>query len=179
MELVIPSSKYKDSFLAALREYQKEEIGVIDTRYDLATLKPEELQKDFTSYIKKIAGATKGRGLPPGFVAHTTYWLVDGKEFIGKVDIRHELTEHLLRVGGHIGYDIRPSKRKQGYGKKLLAMALPKARALGIIHVLITCNEDNLGSKKIIEANGGVFENSVSMGAGTPKKLRFWINVTS
>jgi predicted acetyltransferase len=177
MKLIVPSSIYKESFLEALSEYQKERVAVIDTRYDLLNVDPTVLQKDFDSYIKQISNAAKGIGLSPGFIEHTTYWLVEEKEFIGRVDIRHDLTEHLLRVGGHIGYDIRPSKRKKGYGKKLLAMALPKAKALGITRVLVTCNENNIGSKKIIETNGGIFENSVSMGTGNPRKLRYWITL--
>jgi predicted acetyltransferase len=175
MQLVVPSSTYKESFLEALLEYQNEKITERDIRYDLTSLNPELLKLDFDSYIKRIADAGKGKGLPPGFVAHTTYWLVDGKEFIGRVDIRHKLTETLLREGGHIGYDIRPSKRKKGYGKKLLTLVLPKVKELGITKALITCNENNSASKKIIEANGGVFENSVDMGEGNPRKLRYWI----
>ncbi|HSX09268.1 MAG TPA: GNAT family N-acetyltransferase [Candidatus Saccharimonadales bacterium] len=175
MKLVVPSPLYKKSFLEALREYQREEISERDIRHDLVPLYPNVLAKSFETYIKQIVDASKGKYLPKGFVAHTTYWLVDCNEFIGRVDIRHTLTDKLLREGGHIGYDIRSSKRKMGYGKKLLALALPKAKALGITKALITCDESNIGSKKIIEANGGVFENSVDMGEGCPRKLRYWI----
>ena len=58
---------------------------------------------------------------------------------------------------------IRPSKRNQGYGKKILQLALLKAKALGINKVLITCDETNIASKKIIEASDGVFENSIEI----------------
>ncbi len=115
--------------------------------------------------------------LPPGYVAQTTYWLIDTNEFIGRVSIRHMLTDYLLQEGGHIGYDIRPSKRKLGYGKKILALSLPKAKELGIKKILVTCNETNLGSKKIIEANGGILENRLHLHPGKPAKLRYWITV--
>ena len=105
----------------------------------------------------------------------TTYWLIDNDEFIGRVSIRHTLTESLLKEGGHIGYDIRPSKRNMGYGKRILELSLPKAKELEIDKVLVTCNETNTGSKKIIEANGGILENSIEMGEGKPAKLRYWI----
>ena len=105
----------------------------------------------------------------------TTYWLVDNGEYIGGVSIRHELNEHLKNIGGHIGYDIRPSKRQQGYGTNVLALALPKAKELGISRVLVTCNVTNTASRKIIEKNGGVLENQVPDPETGIDKLRFWI----
>lgn len=98
----------------------------------------------------------KNEGLPKGYVAQSTFWLVDGDEFIGRSSLRHELTEHLLKYGGHIGYDIRPSRRGRGYGTRLLEPTLPEAHKLHIDQVLVTCNTDNLASIKVIEANGGV-----------------------
>ena len=74
---------------------------------------------------------------------------------------------------------IRPtSERNKGYGKKMLSLALPKAKALGLNRVLITCDETNLGSRKIIEENGGVYEDSVSQGDGLPPKRRYWIDLS-
>ena len=174
MQLVVPVSKYKESFLEALTEYQKEKTT---DRLDIFALNKTELQGDFQSYIKRIENYSLGKNLPLGYVPDTTYWLIDGSEFIGRISIRHKLTESLLREGGHIGYDIRPSKRKLGYGKKILELALPKAKMLGITKALITCDETNIGTKKIIEANGGVLENSVAMGDRKPRKLRYWIEL--
>jgi predicted acetyltransferase len=62
------------------------------------------------------------------------------------------------RKGGHSGFDMRPKVRRQGHATAMLAAALPKARELGLHHVLITCDEDNTGSRRVIEANGGVLE---------------------
>ena len=101
-----------------------------------------------------------------------------GGEFIGRVSIRHALTEHLLAVGGLIGYDIRPSKRGQGYGNKILELALPKAKELGISRVLITCDVTNAASRKIIEKNGGILENQVPNPETGVDKLRYWVDVT-
>jgi predicted acetyltransferase len=174
MKLVFPSKKYKNSFLQALSEYQSEKAN---DRLDIFTLSSDVLQNDFDGYVKRLENEAQGNDLPPGYVSHTTYWLVDNNEFIGRVDIRHTLTKHLLREGGHIGYDIRPSKRNHGYGKKILALALPKAKSFGIKNVLVTCDETNVASKKIIEANGGILENKISVGKGRPKKLRYWFSL--
>ena len=174
MQILLPSGKYKESFIAAVKEYQATDDN---DRQDIFSLKVEDLKKDFASYISKLLSESRGENLPEGYVPQTTFWLIDEEEFIGRVSIRHSLTPHLLREGGHIGYDIRPSKRQMGYGKKMLALALPKAKELGIKKALVTCDETNIGSRKIIEANGGVLENSVEMGEGKPRKLRFWITV--
>ena len=76
----------------------------------------------------------------------------------GLLTIRHRLTPSLLNLGGHIGYDIRPGARRRGHATAMLAAARPVARELGIDPVLITCDENNTGSRKVIEANGGVLE---------------------
>jgi predicted acetyltransferase len=174
MQLVSPAARYKESFLQAIEEYQK--IKATDRLYVYA-LNLEDLKKNFRSHLHQLLDEAIGQNLPKRYVPQTTFWLVDKDEFIGTATIRHRLTDKLLREGGHIGYDIRPSKRKKGYGKKLLALALPKAKELGIDRALITCDENNIGSKKIIEANGGVFENKVEMGKDKPLKLRYWITL--
>lgn len=93
------------------------------------------------------------------------------------VNIRHSLTEHLLKIGGHIGYWIRPSKRNMGYGKKILAFSLPEAKKLGISKILVTCNDNNLSSRRIIEENGGILENIVENSKDHPLKRRYWITM--
>lgn len=174
VRLETPSTQYKDSFLEAVEEYQATDA---DDRKDIFALKVEELRSDFATYIEKLRSESEGKNLPKGYVPQTTYWLIDDREFIGRVSIRHKLSEFLLKEGGHIGYDIRPSKRKMGYGKQILRLALPKAKELGIDKVLVTCNETNIGSKKIIETNGGIFENALKLHEGKPKKLRYWITL--
>jgi predicted acetyltransferase len=72
-------------------------------------------------------------------------------------------------MGGHIGYDIRPSARRRGHATAMLAAALPVARSLGIGPALLTCDEDNTASRRVIEANGGVVEDKRG------GKLRYWI----
>lgn len=174
MELTKPSIEYKDSFIEAVREYQATDS---DDRRDIYGLNVDELARDFPSYIAKLSSESKGEDLPEGYVPQTTYWLVDNGEFIGRLSIRHTLTEHLKKVGGHIGYDVRPSKRNMGYGKKLLKLGLLKAKELGIEDVLITCSVGNIGSQKVIEANGGVLEKDAQSHQGNSERLRYWISL--
>jgi predicted acetyltransferase len=92
-----------------------------------------------------------------GFVPYHTFWLVqDETRILGELRLRHRLTEMLAIEGGHIGYNIRPSERRKGYGTLQLRLGLEKARGLRLTRVLVTCDDDNLPSAKIIETNGGV-----------------------
>lgn len=170
VRLLIPSIHFKRSYLAALKEYHSDE-GFLTDKIDY-----EEVAKDFAAYIKKIKSRRQGEGLPIGYVPESEFWLIAGDDYVGTVKVRHRLNDALREVGGHIGYYIRPPKRGRGYGKKILGLALKKARALGIKKVLITCDETNIGSRKIIEANGGMLENIVPTGKGKPSKMRFWID---
>jgi len=164
MKLVPPSRQYKENYAAAVEELQ-------DEPHTLEEKRPT----DINEYIVWRTDHAQGKNLPEGWIPASTFWLVESGIVVGEVSIRHELTEFLRTVGGHIGYWIRPSKRRQGYGKEILRLALQQAKNLGIAQVLITCDETNDASRKIIEANGGIFEKMTEMENGQPCKLLFWI----
>lgn len=163
-----PSALYKDSFLQSVQEFQAEGRR---QSFDL-----HRMTADFPAFVQSLLDQADGNKVVAGKVPASHFWLIDDDEFIGMLNIRHELIEYLFKADGHIGYEIRPSKRKRGYGKEILRLGLEKARDLGFRRVLVTCDETNIGSKKIIEYNGGVFENAI--GVGSPiKKLRYWIDI--
>lgn len=176
MKLVPPSEEYKKSFIEAVQEYQSGTESDPRSKH-YCDLSMSELGMHFDLYIEKERNRAFEKNLPEGRVPETIYWLVDTGEFIGRVSIRHRLTKHLLEIGGHIGYDIRLSKRRQGYGSKILELVLPKAKELGIPKVLLTCDQTNIGSQKIIEKNGGVLENQVPNPETGVDKLRYWIDI--
>jgi predicted acetyltransferase len=171
MELVLPNVKYKESYLEALKEPEAEKS---DTRLG----KPEE-NESFEDFVQRYYDQMKGLNLKEGYVPATMFWLIDNGQFVGRVQIRHEVsTEHLLKYGGHIGYYIRQSKRKMGYGRKILELALQEAKKMDFEKVLLTCDDNNIGSQKIIEANGGVLENIIEgEKEDNPKKRRYWIKI--
>jgi predicted acetyltransferase len=86
--------------------------------------------------------------------------------------IRHRLTPALEQLGGHIGYDVRPSARRQGHATAMLAAALPIARSLGISQALVMCDRTNIASQRVIEAGGGRLLDI------TERKLRYWVPTT-
>jgi predicted acetyltransferase len=109
----------------------------------------------FTDFLRRVTDARLGRGLPRGYVPQTTYWAYVGTRPVGVAKLRHRLTDALRVTGGHIGYAIRPSERGKGYGTKLLRQTLTRAAEMGITEVLITVNENNVPSWKLVERNYG------------------------
>ena len=105
----------------------------------------------------------------------STRFAFAGETLVGRVSIRHVLSEFLLKLGGHIGYGVLPAFRGQGYAREILRLSLPLARELGIERALLTCDENNIPSARVIEANGGVLEDIVEHGPGLPRRKRYWV----
>lgn len=125
---------------------------------------------DFAAYVSLLVDdARPDAPRPLGYVPCTTRWWTEGDCYLGRVSIRHHLTEHLRLLGGHIGYVIRPSSRGQGHGRAAFRASLPVAAALGIDPALLTCDAGNVASRRIIEGAGGVFDNQVG------DKRRYWV----
>lgn len=168
--LVVPDRCYHRSFSDAVSEFLAE--GVNPDHY-----RPELQEADhFEEWLTVLEEEGRPDAQPrfEGWVPQSTlWWIDDAGEYIGRVAIRHRLTEPLLQYGGHIGYDVRSSRRREGHATAMLAASLPFACDLGIERALVTCDHDNVGSRKVIEANGGVpdMPNAV--------KLRYWVGTSA
>lgn len=88
--------------------------------------------EDFSSYLAQLDACSRGEGPAVGFVPHTTYWLVQDGVVVAVSNLRHRLTEGLLREGGNIGYGVRPSARRKGFATEILRRSLEEARELGL-----------------------------------------------
>jgi predicted acetyltransferase len=132
----------------------------------------------FVRYLERLQQQARGENLPPDHVPSTFLFAFDMSRIVGRVAIRHRLNDFLLRVGGHIGYVVVPEFRRRGYATAMLRQSLEIAhRSLGMARVLVTCDDDNIGSIRTIEKNGGVLENVVTRpGLATPKR-RYWIDL--
>ncbi len=164
-QLLKPSLEYKDSFIEATKEF--------DASDENFYLHGQRFDGDFDKLLLKIKEREEGKSLPADRVPQTELWFVEDGKLIGWTKIRHRLNKKLLLEGGNIGYSIRPSARNQGYGTRILELALAEAKRMGIEKVLVTCDDDNVGSAKIIEKNGGVLENKIE-NEGKLKR-RYWI----
>ena len=156
--LARPHVRYHRSFLEAARELDAEGNGAyLDLRrHPVTTLEDEAT---FAAYVQELlAKALPETPRPADHVPDTVLWVLDGEEMVGRVSIRHALTPLLREVGGHIGYAVRPSARRRGHATAALRAALGVAHELGIDPALVTCDEDNLASRRTIEACGAVLE---------------------
>jgi len=170
-QLIAPDVRVHASFLAAMAEFIDEGDERALLAHEVAEFAAIWYQPEvFAGYVTRL-NAEPREETPriEGWVPSTTLWYVEGDTFLGRIAIRHRLNPFLREVGGHIGYAVRPTARRQGHATAMLAGALPVARALGIESVLVTCDTTNVGSRKVIESVGGVLEDER---AG---KLRYWI----
>jgi predicted acetyltransferase len=130
----------------------------------------------FARYLEVLGERARGERLPPNDVPSTFLFAFSGPRIVGRVSVRHSLNSFLERVGGHIGYVVVPEFRRRGYATEILRQALAIARdQLGLRRVLVTCDDDNVGSIRTIEKNGGVLEDVYLAPDRIQPKRRYWI----
>ena len=136
----------REAFLEFAADYR--DSG--EDRYAAALADPD-------AYLRWLADMERAETCPPGLVTQTTFWAMDDEDrVLASSRLRHGLSPALRREGGHIGYDVRPSARRRGLGTRLLSLTLEEARRIGLPRVLLTCDDDNVASGRIILANGGL-----------------------
>jgi predicted acetyltransferase len=153
--------------LRALREFRREGLPWW-AGGDLPTA-----EGDFAAFVaRKRADAARRTAT---HVPTTHLWAVSDDEFVGRISVHHELNDALRVEGGHIGYDTVPSFRRRGVATEMLRQALPVARRLGLTEVLITCDDTNAASIRVIEKNGGTLRETKALEAGKPLKRYYLI----
>jgi predicted acetyltransferase len=172
-KLILPCESYLNSYLEACIEFKEHNI----TTYPFYN--PDHFDEWKNTIFKAFYDDRNGINLKAGYVPATTFWLVDNNELIGTGSIRHSLTDKLEKFGGHIGYAIRYSKWNQGYGTKQLGLLINEAAKLDLKRVLVTCNENNIASARVIEKNGGVYQDTIeNVIDGVPRYTkRYWIDI--
>lgn len=165
--LTEPEPRFLDSYRSACAEYRQ--TGIRDYVFT---------DPDSCDIFKKFDDYHSARNLKPGRVGSDYYWLVDidTDTFLGEVAIRHELNDALRFCGGHIGYGIRCGNWNKGYGTTMLTLALEKARQRGLTRVLVTCDDTNIASARVMEKNGFLQEKKVEFSEDGEKRIirHYW-----
>ena len=157
--LIKPSIAYKKQILDMVKEWAH-----YNATHPTNPSPRSIFNKDYSNFEKYLDEFKQEEINPqPGFVPATTYFALDKERnvIVGAIQIRHFLNEHLRYSGGHIGDGVRPSERRKGYATEMIHHALKICKEMGIDRVMISCNENNIGSKKSILNNGGIFERTV------------------
>lgn len=171
-----PSLERKDEIIEYLDEFVKYNsningTGSLDKIYDGYTFE-EALERCLNMKNEEYA---KSINRVPG----KTFLLIrkNDNKIVGTINIRWNLSEDMLKFGGHIGYGIRPTERRKGYNKIQLYLVLLEAQKLNLDKVMIDCSVDNLGSDKTIKALGGILERCELDESDNTMTNVYWINV--
>jgi predicted acetyltransferase len=187
MRLVVPDPRFHRHFLTAVDEF----LAAGEERYvGLAPFGAPPVTDDqpfgheftrraiadadgFAAMVQVVrAAADPAAPRPRAYVPWTERWMTEGDVYLGRITVRHELNEALFTWGGHVGYTVRPSARRRGHASAALLGILGVCEQLGIDPVLVTCDVDNVGSRRIIEGAGGEYEDT------REGKRRYWIHLT-
>jgi|GEM_PF-1892804 len=180
LRLVLPDSAYLSSYLEALEEGYRPFVRLTVDSNIIRKIKEDPT--DHFELLNYQGGSTSfSDGIAFERVPSMHYWLVEAetKTFIGALDCRFGLNERLRLIGGHIGYNVRPTMRRKGMATAMVKLSFPKFLARGIQRVLISCGDRNLGSIKVIEGCGGVLEDKVPNPFPEEGALarRYWVDI--
>lgn len=159
----------ENSFRYAVESFKTENSG-FNFAFDY------NAEEDFEKYLERVEGWSRGEGLKDGFVPNSFYVGVVNDNIVGRLSLRHKLNDFLREVGGHIGYGVITSERNKGYASEMLRQGIAIAKGMGINEVLITCDVDNIGSRKVIENNFGKYHSTTELDHLEKQKHLFWVD---
>ena len=172
LKLVIPTPAYADQIAA----YRREFLEAGDSLDGTGSLRRRENPAD---WLADTVARANPDTVPEGKVQATQFLCVRERDdrLVGMLDVRPHFNDYLRKYAGNIGYSVRPSERRKGCATRMLRLALPYCREIGLDRVLVTCLDDNVGSRKAILSNGGVYESTVLEPNDGVMLERYWIEL--
>jgi predicted acetyltransferase len=169
LELVQPTLAHRDEYLAMADEFVAERGSYPFNNIELA-------RDDFAAFVRELEDEAQGINLPDDIAPQQTYLLLkDGRTVVGEIRFRPHIEPPYERQNGHVGYNIRPSMRGQGYATRQLALLLEEARRIGLPGLMLPVESWNIASVRVIEKNGGrLLPEAAVLDDGTPVRC-YWI----
>ena len=178
MEIVLvkPTTEYKNQANEMIEEAKRYDAKNPDIWAGYSSM---QKYANYEEWLEKLDADLDFENIKPGRVPAATYFSVrkSDNKIVGIINIRYELNDYLENYGGHIGYSIRPTERRKGYGRKQLILGLKKCLEIPMDKILITCREDNVGSVKVIERCGGIYEDTRYSNEEGYNLKRYWIDL--
>lgn len=154
--LIRPSKEYLDE----LKAYREEFLNNGDSMDGCGPLRKYD---DMNEYLQMTNRYLKLETLPKGMVIATQFLCVrkSDNKLVGMIQIRHYFNEYLEKYAGYIGYSVIPSERRKGYASWMLNSIKPFCKSIGLDKILVCCFDINVGSRKTILKNGGIYDGTV------------------
>jgi predicted acetyltransferase len=172
--LAAPSLDLFDSWAATVAEFGA--VHIDGAGLELGVVPDRTLCEEFVAKARLYADPDVE--LPAGKVHCDHFWITDDGETVGFIAFRRELNDWLRSYGGHIGYSVRPSRRREGIARTALSLVLDHARSQGYDRVMLTCDDDNVGSYRTIEGAGGMLADTIDApDEGDPRLRQYWIEL--
>lgn len=128
-----------------------------------------------STFCERLLGREVNPEAP--LVPETVYWALNADVVCGRISLRHRLDANLMKVGGHIGFEVSPLSRRAGVGTEMLKKILKTSKAHEIKSLLLTCSPENKASIRIIEKCGGVLQDTIFVESLSEERARYWIHL--
>ena len=170
LTLVPPDIRYLDELLAAAAHPM--------TRRDMPWFASTNRQKQL-DFLKSAPGG-HGPGDPlAGKLPAYHFWMrlaepVGSPPIViaGGANLRIGTNEEIEKYTGNIGYEVYPPARGRHYAERACRLILPLARRHGMERLWITCNPDNLASRRTCERLGATLVETVAIPKDHPFRSR-------
>jgi len=168
LELVEPDPRHVEDLLAACHHPLTRELMPAQaktTREDVMTFLAQNPRGHTAADLGKdvAAGYTFWMRVRPGVMPVPTCVPATELVIAGSISLRIGHSVNLDRYLGHIGYHVMPGARGHHFSERAARLLVPVARAHGHEHLWITCNPDNIASRRTCERLGAVYVDTVAL----------------